>query len=379
MSIDRGHWTRRLAAPALALLGPAILTAVLAAADLGNTRDYVFLYLAIVAVLGLASGLRDALVAATASFLLVDFFYVRPVHSLDFADATDLVNLCVFFGAAGVVGTLGSRRRAAQLRAESLAAELQQANIELARLDETERQVRALRETDRMRREVLANVSHELRTPLGSILTRITTLESRDGLPAALRDDVTSIATEARRLNRLVSELIDMTRIEGGIVEIQATEIDLGEALDAAESRLRAESERRAVETTIAPGTPEVLADWSRLGQVLDNLLENADHAAPAGTPIRIDARPGRAGEVVVRVIDAGPGVPEAMRARVFERFVRGDSDGRPSPGLGLGLPIVRGLVEAQGGRVWIEDSEAGEGARFAFSLPTAETRPATP
>lgn len=367
------HRRLRLTTLALAVLAPAALTAILVAANLGNTRDYIFLYLAIVAVLGLASGLRDALVAATCSFLLVDFFYVRPVHSLEFADATDLVNLCVFVGAAIIVGTLGSRRRAAQLRAESLAAELQQANIELARLDETERQVRALRETDRMRREVLANVSHDLRTPLASILTRITTLEARDGLPETLREEITSVADEARRLDRLVSELIDMTRIEGGVVEISSTEVDIDEALHAAADRLAHETRGRVVTVTVEEGTPEVLADWSRLGQVLDNLLENADRAAPAGTAIRVEARPGRAGEVVVRVIDSGPGVPEAMRERVFERFVRGETEGRPSAGLGLGLPIVRGLVEAQHGRVWIEDSEPGEGARFAFSLPIAD------
>ncbi|MGH7721718.1 MAG: sensor histidine kinase [Candidatus Dormibacteria bacterium] len=356
---------------ALAVVAPGALTALLVGINQGNIRNYVFVYLGIVAILGLATGLRDAIVAAACSFLLVDFFFVRPVHSFQFADSTDLVNLVVFFGTAGLVGTLGSRRRAALRRAESLARDLQQANIELARLAETERQVRILEETDRLRREFLANVSHELRTPLASILTGATTLLQGQSLPDGLRAEAASMARESRRLNRLVSDLLDMTRIEGGIVEIRPAEVDLTEAIGASIERLHRQVPDRPVEVEVPASTPEVTADWSRLGQVLDNLLENADHAAPQGSPIRVTAARSDEGEVVVRVMDGGPGVPASLRGRIFDRFVRG---GETSPGrvagMGLGLPIVRGLVEVQGGRVWLEDGEAMQGACFAFSLP---------
>jgi two-component system sensor histidine kinase KdpD len=358
----------------VAILAPAALTALLVALNQGNIRNYVFVYLGIVAILGLATGLRDAIVAAACSFLLVDFFFVRPVHSFQFADSTDLVNLVVFFGTAGVVGTLGSRRRAAQRRAENLARELQRANIELARLAETERQVRILEETDRLRREFLANVSHELRTPLASILTGATTLLHGQSLPENLRAEAEALARESRRLNRLVSDLLDMTRIEGGIVEIRPAEVDLNEAIAASVERLHRQSPDRPVAVEVPASTPEVMADWSRLGQVLDNLLENADHAAPVTSPIQVTASQADGGEVVVRVIDSGPGVPESLRGQIFDRFVRGgEGDLDRGAGMGLGLPIVRGLVEAQGGVVWLEDGEAGTGACFAFSLPAAD------
>jgi len=123
----------------------------------------------------------------------------------------------------------------------------------------------------------------------------------------------------------------------------------------------------------VADTTPEVMADWNRLGQVLDNLLENADHAASGGSPIRVTAARADDGDVVIRVIDRGPGVPMELRGQIFDRFVRGGQTNPPrAAGMGLGLPIVRGLVEAQGGRVWLDEDQPTQGASFAFSLPAA-------
>ncbi|HEX6539012.1 MAG TPA: ATP-binding protein [Candidatus Dormibacteraeota bacterium] len=357
----------------IAVLGPVALTAVLVAGNLGNSRDYVFVYLGVVAILGLVSGLPEALLAAGVSFLLVDFFFVRPVHTFQFADTPDLVNLAIFFGTAGIVGTLGSRRRSAQLRAERLARELREANAELARLAETERLVRELEETERLRREVLANVSHELRTPLAGILTGATSLLRRRSLPEDVRPEIGSLAMEARRLNRLVSDLLDMTRIEGGIVDLRPAEVDVAEAVEASISRLRHRNSDRRVSIDVPAPAPEVIADWQRLSQVLDNLLDNANRHSPPAAQIRVTVSPVAAGEVVIRVLDDGPGVPAELRDHIFERFVRGAaSRAHANDGMGLGLPIVRGLVEAQGGHVWLEDAAAGAGACFAFSLPAA-------
>lgn len=358
----------------VAVLGPVALTTVLVGGNLGNSRDYVFVYLGVVAILGVVSGLPEALLAAGVSFLLVDFFFVRPVHTFQFADTPDLINLAIFFGTAGIVGTLGSRRRSAQLRAERLARELRGANAELARLAETERLVRELEETERLRREVLANVSHELRTPLAGILTGATSLLRRRSLPADVRPEVDSLAMEARRLNRLVSDLIDMTRIEGGIVDLRPAEVDVAEAVEASIGRLHSRDGERRVTIDAPSPAPEVIADWQRLAQVLDNLLDNANRHSPPEGEIRVTVSPATAGEVVVRVTDDGPGVPAELRDHIFERFVRGaPSRANADGGMGLGLPIVRGLVEAQGGHVWLEDAARGDGACFAFSLPAAE------
>ncbi|HYA01299.1 MAG TPA: ATP-binding protein [Candidatus Binatia bacterium] len=385
---------RKLAGYGLAVAAPAALTALLLPFPESAWRDYVYLYLGVVASLGLVSGLGAAFVCAGLSFLLVDYFFVPPAHTLTIADEADLVNLVVFVAVAAALGGLGSRRRRAQLEAERMTDRLRTANTELerlrreqeeaanvaVRLARAEQQVRALETTDRLRTDLIANVSHELRTPLASILTGISDLLEGQQLPPAAHHDIEALVEEARRLERLVADLLDLARIEGHVLTLTPVEIDLEEAIDAAVSRLRLASPDRCVEVRMAAAGLEVLADWDRLGQIMDNLLQNADRHAPPETAITVTASPGKRSMVVVRVIDRGPGVAADDRERIFERFVRGSTDGpelsagtqgRPV-GTGLGLAIVRGLVEAHAGRIWVEEPEDGEGARFAFTLPAA-------
>jgi two-component system sensor histidine kinase KdpD len=376
-----------------ATAGPLALTAILSHVQSGQSREYAFLYLALVAALGLFLDLTSSLVAAAVSFLCVDYFFVPPVHQLSIADETDLVNLLVFFGAAGVIGGLSSRRRRAQLEAEALSRRLRVANEEMERLNReqadtartavrlahTEQQVRVLQETDRLRRELLQNVSHELRTPLASILTGTTAFLDQPKLSAPQRELLTAIAGQARRLNRLVGDMLDMARIEGGALDLVLDEMDMGEAATAAAERLRRISRDRTVEVVVTRRPVEVVADWDRVGQVMDNLLMNADRFAPPESAIEVRITPGARGNVVTQVTDHGPGVAPELRERIFERFVGQrppERDGRAElGGTGLGLAIVRGLVEAQAGRVWLDDSEPGaNGARFAFSLPAAHS-----
>jgi K+-sensing histidine kinase KdpD len=397
-SSGRGHLTA-LTGLVAAIGGPIAITALLSMVGPASARDYVFLYLALVAVLGTLTGLPSALTAAALSFGLVDYFFLPPVHSLAIADPSDLIDLVVFAAVAVAAGGVGSGRRRAQIEAERLTAQLRDTNEQLeqlereqaeaaalaVRLAQTQQQVRVLEASDRLRSDLLANVSHELRTPLASILTGATDLLARPRLPAPVHADVEAIIGEARRLERLVSDLLDMARIEAHALTLDPVEIELGDAVDAAAARLRLASPVRPVAISLPPDGLEVLADWHRLGQILDNLLQNADRHAPSGTPITVEAAPGKRSMVVIRVIDQGPGVPVEQRERIFERFVRGvtdrktgeDGHGAVPSGTGLGLAIVRGLVEAHAGRVWIEDPEEGEGAHFAFTLPAAAPLPA--
>lgn len=370
----------------VALAGPALLTVALV--HLGSReRDYIFVYLGVVAALGVAWGLLPALTAAVLSFLLVDYFFVPPVGTLTIADEQDIVNLLAFVVTGGLVGLLGSQRRRAQLRADTLARDLRQTNAELARLNKEQaaaaqaaltlarsrEQITALQEVDRARRELLANVSHELRTPLGTILTESTSpLPQVDGVADADRR-LRAIAGEAQRLKALVDDMLDLAVIEAGTLELRLEPVRLADAIEAALERLSRISPNRRVGWDESAARVDVLADWDRLVQILDNLLANANRFGPPDTPIEIGVEPGGAGLVALRVRDHGPGVAPELKPRLFERFVHGaNDDAAHQVGTGLGLAIVKGLVEAHAGSVSLEDTE-GNGASFRFTLPLAE------
>jgi K+-sensing histidine kinase KdpD len=385
-----------------AVIGPAVLTAVLLRIGGAEKRDYIFLYLALVAVLGVLRGLWPALAAAASSFLLVDFFFVPPVGTFTIADEQDIVNLLAFVATAGGVGLLASQRRRVLMHAEMLARNLRQTNAELARLNKeqaaaaqaaltvarSQEQIRALQEVDRSRRELLANVSHELRTPLGTILTESTSpLATSDRARARAPDlrlivdeaerRLDAIAGEAQRLKALVDDMLDLAVIEAGTLELRLEPVRLADAIQAAIERLHRTSPDRSVDWRETAADLDVLADWGRLLQVLDNLLANADRFGPAGTPIEVGVSPDGPGLVAVRVRDHGPGVSPEVRPRLFERFAHGPAgeDGMQPAGTGLGLAIVRGLVEAHAGSVALEEIH-GPGASFRFTLPTVDEDP---
>src|SRR6202521_1402514 len=374
----------------IALGGPAVLTAVLLGISGAEKRNYVFLYLGLIAAVGVARGLWPALLAAVVSFGFLDYFFVEPYYTFTISHPQDLLNLAVFVATASLVGVLASRRRRALLESEALAGQLREANSELIhlnkeqaeaaqaalRLARSEQQIRTLQEADRLRRELLANVSHELRTPLGTILTESTDRSAPLTVADAERR-LTTVAAEARRLEVLVNDMLDMARIEGGALDLDLEPLGVDDSITAAAERLHHVSPHRAVVWDRPAADVDVLADWARLGQVLDNLLANADRFAPPDTPIAVQVSKGEPGLVTIRVIDRGPGVPPELRERVFERFVRGDSKAEAQgAGTGLGLAIVKGLVEAHAGSVALEESSDGIGAVFKFTLPLAPDQP---
>src|SRR5262245_32857876 len=371
----------------LALAGPAVLTVALVQLGGSTKRDYEFLYLGLVAVLGVLWGLPPALASAAISFLLVDYFFVPPVNTLTIADEQDIVNLLAFAATAGLVGVFGSQRRRALLQAEALARDLRQTNAELARLNKEQaaaaqaaltlarsrEQIRVLQEVDSSRRELLANVSHELRTPLGTILTESTSPLPESGAVADAERRMRAIAGEAQRLKALVDDMLDLAVIEAGTLDLRLEPVRLVDAIEAAVERLGRTSPSRSVVWEETAAGVDVLADWDRLLQILDNLLANANRFGPPGTPIEIGVGPGGPGLVAVRVRDHGPGVAPELKPRLFERFVHGPEDGAVHQvGTGLGLAIVKGLVEAHAGSVTLEEPD-GSGASFRFTLPAAE------
>jgi K+-sensing histidine kinase KdpD len=384
------RWLTKAAVVALAILTPAILTSVLLKVEV-HGLEYVFLYMGLVAAIAVLRGLVPSLVAAAVSFLLVDYYFVSPVHTLTIADRQDVLNLLTFFGTAGVVGVLASVRRRALLRAEALTRQLADANKELMRLNReqaeaaqselrlarTEQQVKALQESEKAQQEMMANVSHDLRTPIGTILTASTDLLRDAEISGPTRQRLETIVAEARRLNTLVSDTLDLARIEADGLQLELEPVQLGDAVLAAVERLQRRSPERTVDWDDQSAPAMVLADWTRLGQILDNLLSNADRFGPPGTPVGITVSREQQRLATIRVIDSGPGVPETYREHLFDRFVR-TPRADPSQSTGLGLAIVRGLVEAHAGSIDLEQ-RPDAGAVFRFTLPLASSEPPAP
>jgi PAS domain S-box-containing protein len=235
------------------------------------------------------------------------------------------------------------------------------------------RELRVLREVDHLRSELMANVSHELRTPLASIKGFTTTLLRSDvkWSEEEQRDYLQTINRETDRLTRLISDLLDMSRIDAGALKLEKSVCSLQQIVDAASGRLITLTQRHQLNIACPPDLSKVHADELRIGQVLTNLTENATKFSPEGSEILISAEL-TGDQVIVSVTDHGQGIASELMGKLFDRFYQAQriADG-PKGGTGLGLTICKGIVEAHGGRIWVE-SKLGEGSKFSFTLPAA-------
>ena len=241
--------------------------------------------------------------------------------------------------------------------------------LDRALLNEQVRRSQIEMETEKMRSTLLSSVSHDLRTPLTAIIGSAATLaESGENLPESVRKELLeTIASEAQRINHLIGNLLDMTRLESGQVTIHKEWLPVEEALGAARQRLAQILSRHQIKLKLPSDLPMIHADSVLFDQLLVNLLENAAKYSPPGSAIEIFARTEKS-ELLIEVADRGPGIPADQRQHIFEKFARG-RDANRTPGAGLGLAICREIAAAHGGRIWVEDRPGG-GALFRAAFP---------
>src|SRR6266545_4960782 len=383
---NRG-WVHHLAAAAASLGAVGVVTgAIFVIRPVAPVLSLGVLYLFAVLPVAALWGLPFALLVSLVSMTAFNWFFLPPTHTFRLADSENWVALAVYLVTAVSVSGLAARarRRAAEAeqrqREAALAAAVSTAidREQLAR-DARESEARrrseaieaeALRRSDAAKTAVLRSVSHDLRSPLTAIMTASEVLESSaDILSSAEREELQrAIRLQLRRLERFVSNLLDLSRLEADaarpVPELWTIDGLVARALEA----IGPENER--VDVALPHDSPPVQVDPTQLEHVLVNLLENAlKFSSPSD---RIEVRAEQAGEeVIVRVIDQGPGIPAHEQRLIFEPFSRGTS-GDGGRGSGLGLAIARGFVHENGGRLWVE-SKPGAGSIFALALPAVE------
>jgi two-component system sensor histidine kinase KdpD len=314
------------------------------------------LYLLSIMVAAALYGRGPALVASTMSVLAYDFFFIPPFFTFVVDDQRHLLTFAMMF----VVGLLFSSLTQRVRRNE------QRANEALLRA-----------RTEEMRSALLSAVSHDLRTPLAAITGAASTLRERaeEATDAEKTDLLDTIREEADRLERLVRNLLDMTRLESGALHVRREWVPLEEIIGAALTRLEGQIADRPVHTELPVDLPLVSVDAILIEQLFVNLLENATKYTPAGSAVDVTARlSGRS--IVVEVADRGPGLPPGSEKRVFEKFYRGQQVERP--GAGLGLAICLGIAQAHGGSI-VGENRPGGGAIFRVTLPQTEPPPFVP
>jgi two-component system sensor histidine kinase KdpD len=359
----------------LAVAGPLVLIVTLALVPVRTnvTRATPALLLVLpVVVAAVIGGRVSAVITAVVAAAAMSLVFIPPYYSYDIALPDDVVALLVFVAVALVVGTLvaseADRRRAAEERAEEirLLHERYEAVVaERERLSTEANRLAVMDQVDQQRSALLRSVSHDLRTPLATICAVTSDLRAGAPFDPATHDALLELVNaEAERLNRIVENLLSLSRIEAGALVPERQPVALDELITNRVDRLARLFQDVVVRVGVPTDLPFVDADYVLLDLVVSNLLENAARYAPRASCVSVDASVA-GDDVRVSVTDQGPGVDPVDRAHMFEPFRRGVA----SVSSGVGLAICRAVVEAHGGLIAYSDGPGG-GARFTFTLP---------
>jgi len=369
--------------------GTAFITAVLAPfQDRVNSTTVALAFLLVVLFVALFWGSRPALLASVLGMFCFNFFFLPPLYTLTVSHGENWVALIVFFTTALAVGQLSAHAKQRAEEAESRKREVESLYAQLQAAFDRESEAEAIKRSERLKSALLDAVTHDLRTPLTAIKASITTLidEAREQtaesqpveLDAESRFDMLEVIDqESDRLNRFITDLIDLARIEAGELRLRLRWGAVDEIISTALSRAKSLTTNHHVKIAAEKELPVVRVDANAVSEVVYTLIDNAAKYSPPGSSIIIYARRGPDGMVTMAVEDEGTGIDRDMRERVFDKFFRATRDGdvathQPS-GTGMGLAIAKGIVEAHEGKIWIESGRNGKGARVVFTLPIGD------
>ena len=333
-----------------------------------NATTIALLHLLIVVLIATLFGRWAALTASVLAAFSFNFFFLPPYGTLTIAEPQNWIALFVFLAVALTVGNLSAMSNRRRIEAERLLKELEDA-FDIA--SETE----GLKRSEKLKTSLLDAVTHDFRTPLTSIKASVTMLIDNNQLERHERtldqhsrgELLEVINEESDRLNTFVESMVELARFQAGENELKRSSVTPEEIVVKAARRARSLRPKHKLKSEVEPGLPPLSVDSRAIVEAVYNLLDNAAKYSPAGTDIHISAVL-EADRVRFSIEDEGPGIPKSERESVFERFYRSENGNGRQGGLGMGLAIVRGIIEAHGGHIWVEAGRRG--ARFVFDLP---------
>ena len=372
-----------------AVLGIAVVTFVLKLfGEHINSTTVALGLLLIVLFVATGWGSRPAVLASLLGVVCFNFFYLPPVGRLAIKDPDNWVALFAFLITAITAGQLSAHAKRRAEEADVGRREIERLYTELQDAFERASQAKALEQSERLKSALLDAVTHDLRTPLTSIKASVTTLlddpRSRedDEEPGTLdaegrREMLEVIDEETDRLNRFIEGLVELARIEAGEMHLRRRWGSIEEIITTTLERAAPLTCEHRIQVRLDDELPTVRVDDRAVAEVVYTLVDNAAKYSPAGTNINVSAQSTDGQTVRLSVEDEGPGIPSELRERVFDKFFRamrdGDSGTHQPSGNGMGLAIAKGIVEAHGGRIWIEDNQDKRGSRVVVTLPIGD------
>lgn len=331
----------------------------------------------------IAFGSKPALAASAVGMLCFNFFFLPPYHTLTIADPQNWVALTAFFITAVTVGQLSARAKRRAEEAEAGKIENRRLYDELREAFDRASEAEAIKRSERLKSALLDAVTHDIRTPLTSIKASATLLlEDRDEAESSARlsdEDqyamLEVIEHSANRLDRFVEGIVDLARIDAGDISLHRNWGAVEDIIETALAQAEPLTRNHKVRVSVAEELPVIRVDARTVTEVIYTLVDNASKYSPSCTTITIGACRASDDVVAISVTDEGPGIPLHAREIAFEKFYRGDSNEIESgrAGIGMGLAIAKGIVEAHGGHIWIEDGTSGRGARVVFTVPVGD------
>jgi two-component system sensor histidine kinase KdpD len=383
----------RLFGYSVAVFGIAVATGVLKLLGTHiNPTTVALAFLLLILFVATAWGSRPAVLASLVAVICFNFFFLPPVGTFAIGNPDNWVAFFAFLITALTAGHLSARVKRRAEEAETAKREIERLYYELQDAFERSSQAKVLKQSERLKSALLDAVTHDLRTPLTSIKASATTLladlyrSERDKVAPSLDIDgrkemLEVIDEEADRLDHFIEGLTKLARIDAGEMQLRTELCSIDEIIAAALKRAEPRTRDHQIELWIEDELPLVKVDEPAIAEAVYTLIDNAAKYSPPGTTIRVNARPDDSNAIVISIEDEGPGIRIDMRERVFEKFFRATRDGdirvRKYAGSGLGLAIAYGIVQAHGGRIWVEDAEGGTGAKFVIELPTTSEPPA--